>query len=103
MTVDLVATGARVRAARERAGLSQRALHVASGVSRLTLHRLESGVHTTLTLADMDRLAQGLGVTLEDLLYGSPVRERVQAAARTGVSVIGPPRVASSVPHPNEE
>src|SRR5258708_23021665 len=78
-----MAVGARVREARERAGLSQRAVEDASGISQSTLHRVETGKHTTATLADFDRIAQALGVGLDELLYGSPVRERARVAART--------------------
>jgi Zn-dependent peptidase ImmA (M78 family)/DNA-binding Xre family transcriptional regulator len=81
--VDLRAVGARVRAAREQAGLPQRALEGATGISQSTLHRVEIGKHTTATLADFDRIAQALSVRLDELLYGSPVRERARVAART--------------------
>jgi len=93
--VDLTAVGARVRAARERAGMSQRALRELSGVSQPMIHRLETGVRTTVSLAEVDRLAQALGVPLDDLLYGSPVRERVRAAARTK----GEAQVAEALEH----
>src|SRR5665647_1821479 len=83
MDVDLVATGDRVRAARLKAGLSQRALQELCGLSQPTLQRLESGVPTRVGLADLDHLAGLMNVTLEDLLYGSAVRERVRVAART--------------------
>jgi len=43
MDVDLVATGDRVRAARLKAGLSQRALQEQCALSQPTLQRLESG------------------------------------------------------------
>lgn len=83
MDIDLAATGARVRDARLKAGLSQRALQEESGVSQPTLQRLESGVPTRLGLDDLDRLAGLINVSLQDLLYGSAVRDRVWVAART--------------------
>jgi Zn-dependent peptidase ImmA (M78 family)/transcriptional regulator with XRE-family HTH domain len=83
MEVDLTTVGATVREARERAGLSQRALEAATGISQSTLHRVEIGKHTTASLADFDRIAQALDVRLDELLYGSPVRERARVAART--------------------
>jgi Zn-dependent peptidase ImmA (M78 family)/transcriptional regulator with XRE-family HTH domain len=83
MDVDLMAAGARMREARERAGLSQRAVEDATGISQSTLHRVETGKHTTATLADFDRIAQALSIGLDELLYGSPVRERARVAART--------------------
>jgi Zn-dependent peptidase ImmA (M78 family)/transcriptional regulator with XRE-family HTH domain len=84
MDVDLVAVGARVRAARERAGLSQRDLELRAAISQPTLHRVETGKRTSVTLTDLDRLAQALGVGLDELLYGSAVEARVLAAARAG-------------------
>lgn len=83
MDVDLVAAGARVRAARQRAGLSQRDVESRAGVSQPTLHRIETGRRTQATVAEFDRLAQVLGVGLDELLYGSVVQDRVLAAART--------------------
>ena len=83
MEVDLVATGDRVRVARLKAGLSQRALQEQCGLSQPTLQRLESGVPTRVGLEDLDHLAGLINVSLQDLLYGSAVRARVQVAART--------------------
>lgn len=83
MDVDLTAVGARVRIARERAGLSQRDLQSRAAMSQPTLHRVETGKRTSATLADFDRLAQALGIGLDELLYGSAVEARVLAAART--------------------
>lgn len=83
MDVDLAAVGARVRAARERAGLSQRGLQARTGISQPTLHRVEIGQRTNATLTDFDRLAQVLDIGLDELLYGSAVEARVLAAART--------------------
>lgn len=84
MDVDLVTVGARVRAARERAGLSQRDVESRAALSQSMLHRIETGKRTSATLADFDRLAQALSVGLDELLYGSAVQERVLAAARAG-------------------
>jgi len=44
---------------------------------------VETGKRNNVALADLDRLAQALGVGLDELLYGSPVEARVLAAART--------------------
>ena len=83
MDVDLNAVGKRVRAARERAGLSQRDVEARSGISQSMLHRVETGKRTNATLEEFDRLAQALAVGLDELLYGSAVETRVLAAART--------------------
>src|SRR6266567_6635746 len=83
MNIDLAAVGERVRLARERAGLSQRDLQSRAQISQSTLHRVETGKRNNVALADLDRLAQALGVGLDELPYGSPVEARVLAAART--------------------
>jgi Zn-dependent peptidase ImmA (M78 family)/transcriptional regulator with XRE-family HTH domain len=95
MDVDLVATGERVRAARLKAGLSQRALHEQCGLSQPTLQRLESGTPTRVGLEDLDHLAGLVSVSLQDLLYGSAVRERVKVAARSNGAIA----VASAQDH----
>ncbi|HEY1616677.1 MAG TPA: XRE family transcriptional regulator [Streptosporangiaceae bacterium] len=84
MDVDLEAVGARVREARNRAGLSQRDVEAEAGISQPMLHRIEVGKRTSATLSDIDRLAAVLGVGLDELLYGSAVERRVQVAARAG-------------------
>lgn len=84
MDVDWGAVGARVRAARSRAGLSQREVESRTAISQSMLHRVETGKRTKATLTEFDRLAQALNVGLDELLYGSAVQERVLAAARTG-------------------
>lgn len=82
MEIDLALVGDRVRAARERSGLTQRDVEAVSGVSQSMVHRIENGKRTTATLEDFDRLAQAVGIGLEELLYGSAVEARVLAAAR---------------------
>lgn len=82
MEIELALVGDRARAARERSGLTQRDVEAASGVSQSMVHRIESGKRTTASLEDFDRLAQAVGIGLEELLYGSAVEARVLAAAR---------------------
>jgi Zn-dependent peptidase ImmA (M78 family)/transcriptional regulator with XRE-family HTH domain len=94
VNVDLVAVGARVRAARTRAGLSQRDVVSRSGMSQSTLHRLETGTRISATLTEFDQLAQALSVGVDELLYGSPVENRVLAAARVGSGTSGDVRSA---------
>lgn len=84
MEIDLALVGDRVRTARERSGFTQRDVEAVSGVSQSMVHRIESGKRTTATLDDFDRLAQAVGIGLEELLYGSAVEARVLAAARAG-------------------
>lgn len=80
--VDLAAVGGRVRAARERAGLSQRDVESRTEITQSMLQRIESGKRTTASLSDFDRIAQALDVALDELLYGSAVEARVIAVAR---------------------
>ena len=82
MEIDWQALGARIRAERERTGRSQRELEELSGIPQTTLHRVERGTKTRLDLSAVDALAQALGMRLDHLLYGSPVRGRVLVAAR---------------------
>jgi transcriptional regulator with XRE-family HTH domain len=82
MEIDLALVGDRARSARERSGLTQRDVEAASGVSQSMVHRIEIGKRTTATLEEFDRLAQAVGIGLEELLYGSAVEARVLAAAR---------------------
>lgn len=60
--------GARLRAARKRAGLSQRALARAAGISRLATANIELG--SSPTVATLLALARALGVTAGHLLDG---------------------------------
>jgi transcriptional regulator with XRE-family HTH domain len=59
--------GARVRALREAGGLSLRELAARSGVSAPMLSQVERG-ETSPTLAVAERIAQGLGLRLSELL-----------------------------------
>lgn len=86
MDIDLALVGDRARSARERAGLTQRDIEAAAEISQSMIHRIESGKRTTATLEDFDRLAQAVGIGLEELLYGSAVEARVLAAARASGS-----------------
>ena len=61
--------GARVRALRENAGLTQKALAGASGIGRVTLVRLENGKHAP-KLGTLRAIAKVLERPVEDLLAG---------------------------------
>ncbi|MET9615415.1 helix-turn-helix domain-containing protein [Kitasatospora indigofera] len=80
--MDLAQVGDRIRRERERAGYNQRHLGDLTKLSQTTLHRIETGDKPNLTLAELDRIATGLGIPLRLLTRGNPVRERVQVAAR---------------------
>ncbi len=83
MDVDRTAVGVRLATARKRFGRSQRELAELTGVPQAMVSRLEQGIPTRAPLTILDTLATTLGIRLDHLLYGSPVRERVLAAART--------------------
>lgn len=85
-TVDRAALAERVRAARDRAGLTQVDLAREAGVSQPTLSRVESG-ERGVSLAEADALATALAVPLDILLYGSAVQERVLVALRAAADV----------------
>lgn len=80
--MDLRRVGARVKRARELAGLTQRELAVRAGLSQATLARIELGTRPAVTIAEIDRLAGALDMPLRDLTSGSPIRDRVRVAAR---------------------
>lgn len=59
--------GARIRAVRETAGFSQLELSRRSGVAQESLSRIETG-HSDPRLGTLRRLAQGMGLSLNQLL-----------------------------------
>ena len=82
---DLLALGQRLTAARGRAGLKQSDLAEATALSQPTISRIEKGTADpkTLTVTVLTALAQATGLTIEHLVLGSPVADRVRLAART--------------------
>jgi Zn-dependent peptidase ImmA (M78 family)/transcriptional regulator with XRE-family HTH domain len=80
--MDLQAVGERVRRERERAALNQRELAGRAGLSQPTLARIELGIRSRLTIAELDRIATALEVPLRELTSGSPVRQRLRVVAR---------------------
>lgn len=73
--------GARVRAMRERMGMSQRDLGAASGLSQATLCRIERDERAA-TSAETVMLANGMGATVAELTGVSYVRAEATSAAR---------------------
>ncbi|HEX7658358.1 MAG TPA: helix-turn-helix transcriptional regulator [Pseudonocardiaceae bacterium] len=82
MHVDYVELGTRVRVRRERDGLSPRDVQARTGISLSLLQKVEAGQPVRVTLVELDLLAQALDIALDELMYGSPVEERILAAAR---------------------
>jgi Zn-dependent peptidase ImmA (M78 family)/transcriptional regulator with XRE-family HTH domain len=74
--------GTRVRAERNRLGLSERALAMRAGLSQPRIHRIETDPGRPIDLVDLSKIAAGLGVTMTGLLEDSPVRDRILAATR---------------------
>src|SRR5262245_29281152 len=66
----LATVGARIRALRERRGMSRRQLSDSSGVSERFLAQLESG-HGNISLARFADVAGALGTSPADLLAGA--------------------------------
>jgi transcriptional regulator with XRE-family HTH domain len=67
--------GQRIKAYRELAGLSQNRLAQRSGVPRPTITCVEGGTQNGLSAENLHRIAQALGLTLEQLT-GESVRWR---------------------------
>lgn len=61
----------RVRAARERAGLSREALAVAAAISWSAIAQIENGRRTNLRPSTLSALARALGVTIDYLVSGT--------------------------------
>jgi len=73
--------GRRLKAFRERAGLSQNQLARLSGVPRPTISVLESGGQADLSLSNALRLADALNITVDMLSRGDPLQSDTLAAA----------------------
>jgi transcriptional regulator with XRE-family HTH domain len=69
--------GRRLKAFRERAGLSQRQLSIKSGVPRPTISVLESGDQTDISLSNALKLARTLNITVEQLAYDDPLHASI--------------------------
>ncbi|GLZ41229.1 helix-turn-helix transcriptional regulator [Actinokineospora sp. NBRC 105648] len=77
----MMTSGDRVRAARERVGLSQRALADRAELSQATLNRVELGARKP-KMPELVALARALGCSLSEISEHSPVRDRVVCFAR---------------------
>ncbi|GAB6043277.1 helix-turn-helix transcriptional regulator [Endothiovibrio diazotrophicus] len=75
----MASTGERIRAAREAAGLSQRGLADAVGVSRPTVSMWESGEIRSLSAEHLLRLAERFRRSPEWILYGREGRAAERA------------------------
>jgi transcriptional regulator with XRE-family HTH domain len=67
---DLSCIGDRVRAARERAGISREALAFHSGLSWSAIAQVETGRRTNLRPGTLAALANALGLTIDYLVFG---------------------------------
>ena len=74
--------GRRLRAFRERAGLSQRKLGELSGVPRVSISRVESGQQEALTVDGARRVADVLHILIDDLVRGDRLAEDDEAHSR---------------------
>lgn len=85
----MAVSGERIERALHAAGLSQRALAEATGISQPTLSRIISE-DRVVKLPELVLIAAATGHTVAELTDDSPVAERVQAAARaTGAADMG--------------
>lgn len=74
----------RILAARKLQKMSMRELARRSGMSHSRLHRIENDPERPILLIDLIRVSEALKIPTDRLLNGSPVRDRVLAAARAG-------------------
>lgn len=63
--------GYKIRELRERLKMTQVELSIKSGVSRTTIYNLENGVESVTTTRTLNKLANALGVNVEDLFYST--------------------------------
>ena len=98
----LAFVGHNLRAARQRAGISQAALADASGISRRMIVALEQG-DANVSLSSLDKLAAALGVGFVDLVAdpGSEPR-RLDVVAWRGSAPGSVARLLASVPARHE-
>ena len=73
--------GRRLKAFRERRGLSQNQLAQRSGVPRPTISSLESGAQLGISLENALKLADALNVTVDMLARSDPLQSDMMAAA----------------------
>lgn len=81
MIGTIVSSGARIESARERLGISQRALARKAGLSQSTLSRIESGERTP-KMSEIILIAGVLGCSVSEISEHSAVRDRVVCFAR---------------------
>lgn len=79
--VMVTGVGARIEHARVAAGLSQRQLADATGISQSTLSRVISGLRTA-KVPELVAIAWATGVTVAELTGTGTVAERAECAAR---------------------
>lgn len=77
-----VDVGVLIERARERAGLSQRALADQTGLSQSSLSRVKSGSRP-VKMSELVLIAEATGYTVAELSGRSAAAERVQCAARS--------------------
>lgn len=61
--------GTRIKERREALKMSQEELATATGISRVTISRLESGTQSDLKVSNLKRLAEVLGCEIGELLF----------------------------------
>lgn len=84
-TFDAGGFGARVRQARESAGVSQEGAARKLGLSQPTYSRMEGGRFQAerITATLLDKMSEQFGRPMSFFLHGSPVRDRIRLAARS--------------------
>lgn len=81
MAATSISSGARIESARERLGMSQRALAREAGLSQATLSRIESG-ERPLKMSEIILISGALGCSVSEISEHSAVRDRVVCFAR---------------------
>ena len=71
----------KIKEARKRKGMTQSELAAASGVSRATIIGLESGHITDTKIGTLRKIADALGITMDDIFFADSVRHSKRATA----------------------
>ena len=85
---ELASTGARVRAARERARLTQQSVADSAGISRSLLSAIERG-ESGVSMTVFSRIAVALGIPMSEFAPPMPVTQRLLRAAHRPRTVLG--------------
>ena len=63
----------RIKELREKRGITQTDLSNSTGIARATIWKLETGTNSITTTKTLEKIAEALGVTIEELFFPKKV------------------------------